>query len=1150
MTSNLPPTGVARMRKTVSRLLSTAGPILIATFPAALLAQVAVNTARVSAPAGSFETVLSNNDGSDSDALYAVVAASNDSAGPINGANGGSNVVNVLTNDTLNALAPTPANVTLTVTTPAANPGVTLDVATGNVSVAPGVPAGTYTITYQICETSNPTNCATATVSVVVAPPAIVAGNDAPPAINGANGGNDIINAFTNDMLNSVPVVPSAITATITSPATPLNGGSVPVLDPATGLVDVPAGTPAGIYTINYQICENNNPTNCSTASVTIIVDPAAIAASNDNGGPVNGANGAADIINILGNDVLNGLAPTPSNIAIMVTTPASNPGVTLDPATGNVSVAAGTPAGTYSIAYQICERLNPTNCANAVATVVVAAPAIAAANDAPPAINGLNGGNDIINAFTNDTLNGAPIVPSAITATVTSPANSINGAPVPILDPLTGLVDVPAGTPAGNYTITYQICENNNPTNCTTASITIVVTAPAIIATNDTYPPVRSAIGNPNAGNVLGNDTLNGVATSPVAVAIRVLTPASNVGVVLDPATGQISVDPSVPAGTYSIAYEICERLNPTNCAQATATIVVEPALSSITGTVYDDRNGNQSLEGSESRRDGWIVEIIRDGVVVGTTRTDASGNYRFNGLLSGAGYSIQFRNPDNNVVYRVIGNVILANNAELKNQNLPLDPSGVVYDSITRAPVRNAIVSLLGVGGTPLPAACFLSATQQSQSTDATGMYRFDLIPGASPLCPVGETTYTISITAPTGYSAPSSVLPSELGAFDPTGLSSPVRIGTSSSAPAGGDLVRWYGSFRLAQGDPDIIFNHIPLDPFLTRTPLVVTKTSTRRTANIGDLIPYTITVRNTEAAQRAPVDVIDILPPGLKYVLGTSTVNGVASEPIANDRELRWVRQTIPANGTITYKITVVVGAGVTNGDRVNTGLARNGLNADEISNRGQAVVSIVPSAIFDCSEVIGKVYDDLNGNGYQDQGEPGIPGARLATVNGELITTDEFGRYHIACAAVPDAQIGSNFVLKLDERTIARGYATTTDNPQSIRLTRGKVSELNFGVQKAATTAVDIDANAFVPGSDTLRPDIAKKLATLRPAEAVRMVIQINYRASANEDWTLAERRVAAVKAAIAALFANDWDADNPTIEANLTRAFSMSGGSK
>jgi large repetitive protein len=215
-------------------------------------------------------------------------------------------------------------------------------------------------------------------------------------------------------------------------------------------------------------------------------------------------------------------------------------------------------------------------------------------------------------------------------------------------------------------------------------------------------------------------------------------------------------------------------------------------------------------------------------------------------------------------------------------------------------------------------------------------------------------------------------------------------------------------------------------------------------------VGDIVPYEITVRNTETAQRAGVTVVDILPPGLKYVMGTASVNGAPSEPVKTDRQLSWTGQIIPASGSVRYNLTLVVGAGVTGGEKVNTGLAQNATGA-AISNRGTAVVSITPSAIFDCSELLGKVFEDSNRNGYQDEGEPGVPGVRLATVNGQLITTDEFGRYHIACAAVPDARIGSNFVLKVDTRTLPLGWDTTTDNPRSIRLTRGKFGELNFGV---------------------------------------------------------------------------------------------------
>ena len=320
--------GSERVRRRLGRLLSTAGPILVVACPAAVLAQVAVNTARVTVGSGTFETVATNNQAVDNDALLAVLAANADNAGPVNGANGAANVLNVLANDSANGTAPTPASVTISVVTPASNPGVSLDVATGAISVAAGVPAGTYTITYQICETANPTNCATATATIVVAAPAIVATNDAPPAVNGTNGGNDVINAFANDTLNGAPVVLSAITATVTSPATPINGGPIPVLDPVTGLVDVPAGTPAGTYSIGYRICENNNPTNCADAVVTIVVSAAPIAATNDTAGPVNGANGAPNIANILTNDALNGAVPTPGNVTISVTrlpaTPAS----------------------------------------------------------------------------------------------------------------------------------------------------------------------------------------------------------------------------------------------------------------------------------------------------------------------------------------------------------------------------------------------------------------------------------------------------------------------------------------------------------------------------------------------------------------------------------------------------------------------------------------------------------------------------------------------------------------------------------------------------------------------------------------------------------------------------------------------------------
>jgi hypothetical protein len=100
--------------------------------------------------------------------------------------------------------------------------------------------------------------------------------------------------------------------------------------------------------------------------------------------------------------------------------------------------------------------------------------------------------------------------------------------------------------------------------------------------------------------------------------------------------------------------------------------------------------------------------------------------------------------------------------------------------------------------------------------------------------------------------------------------------------------------------------------------------------------------------------------------------------------------------------------------------------------------------------FGCADVVGKVFDDRNGNGYQDEGEPGLGGVRVATMQGWLIVTDEHGRFSVPCADRPDGRMGSHFVMKVDTRTLPSGYRMTTENPGMVRLGAGKLGKLNFG----------------------------------------------------------------------------------------------------
>lgn len=89
--------------------------------------------------------------------------------------------------------------------------------------------------------------------------------------------------------------------------------------------------------------------------------------------------------------------------------------------------------------------------------------------------VNNSIGQLNVLNVFNNDWLNGNPINPDNVTLTVPEPNEYLT------LN-LDGSVDIAAGTPAGDYSFTYQICEVLNPTNCDDATVTISVDNPTEI--------------------------------------------------------------------------------------------------------------------------------------------------------------------------------------------------------------------------------------------------------------------------------------------------------------------------------------------------------------------------------------------------------------------------------------------------------------------------------------------------------------------------------------------------------------------------------------------------------------------------------------------------------------------------------------------
>jgi len=1053
--------------------------------------------------------------------VAAVVDAVDDTPPTVFSGANNTNIGNAFANDTLGGNPVSTATVTATILTPASNPNVQMDPATGTISVGATVPAGSYTIDYRICETLNPVNCDTAVITVTVSAPAIRAVDDTPPAVVGGTGSANAGDAFANDTLNGAPVSPSQITATILTPASDPNV----TMNVATGVISVGATVPAGTYTIDYQICETLNPANCDTAIITVQVDAPVIDAVDDTTPLVNSATGNANAINAFANDTLNGAPVVASAITATVVTPASNANVQFDVTTGNVSVAAGTPTGSYTIGYEICENLNPANCDTATITVTVGQPAIDAVDDTAPAVNSATGNANAINVFANDTLNGAPVVASAITATVMTPAANSNVQ----LDVATGVVSVATGTPAETYTIGYRICENINPTNCDTAFVTVQVNSSAIDAVDDTVPtPFDTKDPITGALNVLGGDTLNGAPATTGAVTVSAVGTLP-VGFILN-ASGSVDIAQGTASGTYTFDYRICEILNPANCDTATVTIEVRKSTPSISGYVFFDLNGNGVLDPGEDRLPGYEVELRRNGQVIQTTVSGSDGSYHFTDFPTGSGYEIVFIDPDTDISVGRIPNLDIDDDTTLVDQNQPIDPSGLVYDVSTGTPVAGVTLEMRTQQGTLLPDACLLPH-QQRQTTAANGRYRFDVVAGAAAACPVGRTQYDILVTGyPQGYRQQLSLIaPPEAGALDagtcpqdavPGGA---CQLSPLPNAPNPGAPTPYYLSFLIASGDRDVVNNHIPLDPVVptSNSGLSITKRANVAVAHRDDVISYVIVAANDNAAPTGPVEVRDRLPAGLAMVPGSASVDGVATTPIVNGRSVTFAGLTIAPNDSIEIRLSVRIGADASPGDYVNQAWITDAITGEASTPIARATVRITAEAAFDCGEVIGKVFDDRNRDGVQNEGEKGLPGVRVVTVNGVLITTDKHGRFSVPCAELPDPDIGSNFILKLDTRTLPDGYKVTTENPRVVRLTAGKATKLNFGATAGATIRVAVTGRAFKKGAVQPSTQLADGISRLGAvSDKGSSILKVTYTAS-GEAPELIEARVAAVKALIA-----------------------------
>jgi len=381
-----------------------------------------------------------------------------------------------------------------------------------------------------------------------------------------------------------------------------------------------------------------------------------------------------------------------------------------------------------------------------------------------------------------------------------------------------------------------------------------------------------------------------------------------------------------------------------------------------------------------------------------------------------------------------------------------LTLSPAGAVFLSATNEPVPGAQVDLLDASG----------AVIATTVTDAEGMFE---------VAPTAMGVHSIRVTPPAGLVAPSA------------------RI----SFPGFGRFVdpsASYGAEFSVTNTGNLSYD-IPVDPDMTGA-LIADKSANRTTARIGELIQYTVDIRNTSPIAIQNAEIADQLPPGVSFVPGTAVLNGAAlSDPAGNARMVFPVGILGPnSEATLVYSATVNATAG--EGDATNLAFATGsmvGLGQPIQSNIASHTVKIDnDGGVFSRDGVIlGKVFMDCDSDGKQSGDEPGIPGIMLHTQQGLSVATDSDGRF-----SLPGLKPKTH-VLDIYEPSLPGGTRVTSTRAMDTFVGGSRFVPLRAGEIRSEDFAVEAcDADTLADVRERIESFELSGLGAMTPTAAMQL----------------------------------------------------------
>ncbi len=504
-----------------------------------------------------------------------------------------------------------------------------------------------------------------------------------------------------------------------------------------------------------------------------------------------------------------------------------------------------------------------------------------------------------------------------------------------------------------------------------------------------------------------------------------------------------------------------------PDTAANASSNLTVDFGFfrpASLGDFVWLDKNANGIQEAGETGIPGATVNLYKGGVLIATTTTGANGDYKFDNLVPGTDYEVEFVKPpgytrspkdaggddttdsDANVTTGRTGPMALT-----VGQNKPDVDAGLFFNASLGDRVwydnnRNGIQDAgeLGVVGVQVtlttPAGGAVTDINGNPvtavTTDANGNYNFpNLVPGSYVVTFVPSTLppgYQFTSKGPVGTKDQA-----DSDADPVTGKTETIVLASSENDPS------WDAGIFKREIDLVLVKDLAPVAP-ANGTPWVP-----------GNRVQYTVIVTNKgpDDAQAGWV-VSDTLPAGLinpvvdsvtpaaatcafaANALTCTGTQGIRPDPVVAGINTA----SLPKQVALTYSAEIGPSAAgaLTNVAEVRPNATDPAetipLAAPATNNRSSKTISLAGVASLG-----DRVWIDSNGNGTQDSGEPGVPGVTVSlfdTANNLVgtTTTDGNGLYKFT-GLTPNASYTVSLSNPVNFATGGplAGYALTTPN---------------------------------------------------------------------------------------------------------------------